>query len=393
MPYNPGVQNRAGEFFAQGLMSAAQGLGRGLEMYQKNKEQYDEIQSKGKAAKDFLKVYSKELGLSPEQTDAMTLQHPDESPRQYAMRMAQTMSSNVVGQHMKQQAQEMALRKEELAAKQFQMQQAQAQAARDEALRQRYEQLNQFARGAGSGVYSSAAQDRMNTQLYGSSDPMNTPATDGAQQEPSDMMRAAQHYAMTGKVPSENLMAAWAAGDSREQIAQERFKSYQEREQLRQDAARQVAEARAAAEQAKNDAKGAAPKWYSDPSDPSNRVVVQNGQIREVRPQVSRDANFAQIDIMEKSGQISPMEARKLRMERLNANNQKGGMFGAFMSEKFGMPGNVGMGAGPSEPPAPRSAPAPAMPNPASPDQLLQMVRSGQLDPETAKKIATQKGW
>lgn len=85
MPYNPGVTDRSGEIYAQGLMSAAQSLAGGISsaanIYTKDQEETKTLTAQNKALETLLKTGGPSLGIQQSDIDALTTPSADESPR------------------------------------------------------------------------------------------------------------------------------------------------------------------------------------------------------------------------------------------------------------------------------------------------------------------------
>jgi len=168
MAYNPGVQSRVGEFYAQGLSGLGAGIASGVEAFKRREQENKDVQAKGKAAASFLKTFGKDLGMSEEQLSQFLTQQPDETPRQYAVRLSEGLGNAIMGQKVKAMKAEM-----------------DAQAQQQQQLA-RLQQLGRFMGGEGSGVYSPQAQQAMQQQMQ------NNPF----------LRTAAQAAAATGQVPS-----------------------------------------------------------------------------------------------------------------------------------------------------------------------------------------------
>lgn len=81
MPYAPGVVDRSGEIYAQGIMGAANSLSGAITSYAKNADENKTISAQNKALETLIKTGGPALGIQQSDIDALTTPTADESPR------------------------------------------------------------------------------------------------------------------------------------------------------------------------------------------------------------------------------------------------------------------------------------------------------------------------
>lgn len=167
--YNPGVQSRAGEFYAQGMSALGRGVGDAMRQYGQNK-----IMA-GQAVAKFEGVFKADPAL------AQVLQSPD-APPEAAKAFAKLQKEGNLGvrdaallaqfadsysqekaQLQRQEAQKLQMEafRAQTEAEKMKMRQMQQQEAQLNQLRQ----FGQFSQGVGTGVLRGDVQDRMSSQM------------------------------------------------------------------------------------------------------------------------------------------------------------------------------------------------------------------------------------
>ena len=101
MPYNPGVQDMSGQILAQGISQFAQGVGGGIAAAGKRYDENKVLSGQVKALETLLPLYAQHTGATPEEIEKFLAPSPDESARQRAARLSQTVEGIIGAAAMK----------------------------------------------------------------------------------------------------------------------------------------------------------------------------------------------------------------------------------------------------------------------------------------------------
>lgn len=362
MAYNPGVQDIRGQLMAQGMNRAFDSLADGILAAKKKHEEDKTMLAKARSTESFIKAHPDLFG-GKDVVDQMTSTDPKESPFEKYARLSQVVQDAIIKEKIETDQQQAQAAKAQQAFEAFRLSELQRKAREEQEVNRRLDAYlaQQMAQQGTGGIPSVAGTS-----------PLRNPPAPLPPNNPYLAEAAMQRQAYGRPASPESNVGALA----RAEVANIQSKSREE-----------VAAAKAEAERVKQEAKGAAPTFHTDPES-GVRFAVLNGQIVPVREPIPRHPLVAAIEADQKAGILTPEEAAEYKRKIY----EKGGEFSPnsgmlFMEEFRRMREEAARGSSGDKPTSSKKS------DYATPDEVVAAVREGKLSADEAKAIAKKKGW